>query len=482
MAVTEVNTPKTLDTMGVTALRKEAINSKLRMDVMIDDVYESFGGDVIKDPDGSAVPNSIYMKLEAGKDGSKGANSVTVPLLLHLTGDLILGGAKASGNEQTQQMRFFTMYYEEYGYNVASTNYGRNANEMAMYGVFERIQPQISVYLTEMHGLRVREASLQSNDHVLQNLAAAGTVDNAATGAHWNSNWFICGADPTFSPVGGGAIDGYGQPVFDADKQYSDHATGTAGETTEPFLNGEIPYGGFTEIIGEVLNKVSSNGATSAVTEGNISLSYLRSLAFYARTVKKIDTLDGGKYIVVLPSSQVKVLKDNASDTLGNVFIEQHRGAKGDSVSYTFKVGTVDNLEIYSDDRYPTLKVTAAEVDVTDEIDNANGVAFIGLTPSYVKPGGEDNRTLGVHNKTSNKNWDIGFLYGKAALCEWEVTPVHFEFEEQDYRRNKGTGAFGESGIRLVEYDIDSGWAGTTDDRENIGSIALAFTSPSITA
>ena len=481
MAVTEVNTPKTLDTMGVTALRKDAINSKLRMDVMIDDVYESFGGDVIKDPDGSSVPNSIYLNLDAGKDGSKGANSVTLPLLLHLTGNLILGGATASGNEQTQQMRFFTMYYEEYGYNVASTKYGRNKNEMEMYGIFEHIQPQISIYLTEIHGLRVREASLQSNDHVLQNLAAAGTVDNAATGAHWNSNWFIAGADPTYTVTGGGAIDGYGQPVFTAAKTYSDHATGTAGETLAPFLNGETPYGGFTETLGEVLNAVSAGGAADAVVEGNISLSYIRSLSFYARTVKKIEKLDNGHYVAVLPSAQIKVLKDNNSDTLGEVFLATHRDSAM-TAGYTFSVGTVDDIEIYSDDRYPTLLVTASEVDTADELDNANGVAYIGLTPSYVRPGGEDNRTLGVHSKTTNKNFDIGFLYGKAAICEWEVTPVHFEFEEQDYNRNKGTGAFGESGIRLVEYDVDTGWAGSSNARENIGSIALAFTSPSITA
>lgn len=479
--VTEVNKPNTLDTMEQLALRKEAINNKLRMDVMIDDVYEQFGGEVIKDPDGMPIPNSIYLNLDAAKDGSKGANSVTIPLLLHLQGDLILGGAKASGNEVTQQMRSFTMYYEEYGFNVASTNYGRNANEMAMYGVFEKIQPQISTYLTEMHGMRVREASLQANDHVLQNLALAGTVNNAATGAHWNSNWFIAGADPTYTVTGGGAIDGYGQPVFESEKLYSSHATGTAGETVAPFLNGATPYGGFTETIGEVLNNVSATGASNAVTEGNVSLSYLRSLAFYARTVKKIDPLDGQKYIVVLPSSQVKILKDNGTDTLGEVFLDTHRNSAS-SVSYTFKVGTVDNLEIYSDDRYPTLLVTAAEVDETDEIDNANGVSYIGLTPSYVQPGGVDNRGLGVHHKTTNKNWDIGFLYGKGAICEWVVTPVHFETETQDYNRNKGTGAFGESGIRLVEYDIDSGWAGTTNNRENIGSIALAFTSPSITA
>ena len=290
--------------------------------------------------------------------------------------------------------------------------------------------------MSEMHGMRVREASLQGNDHVLQNLSTIS--------AHWNSNWFIANADPTLVPATG-AIDGYGQPVFDAT---------TTGATS------------FTEIIADVLE-----GATTTANgvEANISLSYLRSLAYYARTVKNIETIDGDRYVVVLPSSQVKILKDDVDGMLGDIFTSQHRMNDKDTVGYTFKIGTVDNLELFSDDRYPTLLQ-----------EGANGAYT--LTPTYVKPGKVDTRVKAVYDSTSNKNFDIGFLYGKAAICEWEVTPLHFETESQDYSKRHGDGAFGESGIRLVEYDVDDGWAGTTDARYNVGSIALAFSTPSITA
>ena len=127
--VTAVNAPSTFDTLKVTALRKEAIDKKLRMDVMIDDVYEQFSSDVVKDPDGMHIPESIFLKLSAEQDGSKGANSVTLPMLLHLTGDLVLGDTVVSGTEETQDLRYFTMYYEEYAYAVASHKFGRLANE-----------------------------------------------------------------------------------------------------------------------------------------------------------------------------------------------------------------------------------------------------------------------------------------------------------------------------------------------------------------
>ena len=104
------------------------------------------------------------------------------------------------------------------------------------------------------------------------------------------------------------------------------------------------------------------------------------------------------------------------------------------------------------------------------------------LTPAFVKPGNTDARNKAVYAAGSNDAWDLGFLMGQAAVCEWTVRELHFETETQNYGYNKGTGAFGESGISLVEYDAADGWAGTANNRENYGSVVLAWTAPTVTA
>ena len=102
------------------------------------------------------------------------------------------------------------------------------------------------------------------------------------------------------------------------------------------------------------------------------------------------------------------------------------------------------------------------------------------MSPLFHQQGVDDDRVKSPY-AANNKRWSIGALMGKAALCEWEPTPVHMEYEKQNYGYNLGTGAFGESGISIVEYDLDS--ADQDDNsRENIGSIVLAWANPSITA
>jgi hypothetical protein len=139
-----------------------------------------------------------------------------------------------------------------------------------------------------------------------------------------------------------------------------------------------------------------------------------------------------------------------------------------DEMKYTGVIGRVGKLLLIEDQRYPTIEVTGA-----------NG--SWGITPSYLNPGDDDDRNKAVHNSTSNKTWDIGFLLGKAAVAEWEVTPIHMEYENQHYSHDKGTGAFGEGGISLVQYDLDSGSQDDTT-KENFGSIVLPFTTPAISA
>jgi hypothetical protein len=134
-----------------------------------------------------------------------------------------------------------------------------------------------------------------------------------------------------------------------------------------------------------------------------------------------------------------------------------------DEMRYTGVLGRVGSLLLVEDQRYPTIIRTDDGTNQT-------------LTPSFVKPGNVDGR---AKTPSGDARWDIGFLLGQAAVAELEVQPLHFETEEQNYGRDRGTGAFGESGISLVEYDVDAAAVANTS-KENKGSIALSWTCPSI--
>ena len=159
-------------------------------------------------------------------------------------------------------------------------------------------------------------------------------------------------------------------------------------------------------------------------------------------------------------------------------------------MNYSGKLGRVGKLLLIEDQRYPTIQITGV-------IDPTGAITAAVIETQFVKPGnggnvtGTDNRHKAPYNgistetpamaaSSNNMNLNIGFLLGKGAICEWEVKKLHFEEEVQDYGKYKGIGVFGESGIQLVQYDDDAGFAGTNDTRENFGSIVLPFANPSL--
>lgn len=419
-----VKTAKTLATMDVdSGLTLKAINAKLRMESVLFDIFENLSGEVLANGKQMvSVPDAIFLKLEAVPTG---ANTVTVPFLKALSGDATIG-AYTPGSEFTQSLLYCTFRYNEYGIAVASENYGINKNEMSMYGVFEQIQPQISEYMKEYRGMRIRQALLQTCDEVVAGLSS---VD-----FHFNSNWFICNAGT--------------QPTYDS-------TVGATGSSS------------FVENICDALDAAASG--TNGV-DANIDLNYLYALDYYASNVLKIEPImiDGvPSRIVTLPARQVQVLK-KSNLALGDNVHTLMTSKDGDKINYTGYVARVGSLVIVEDPRSPTVQKTGA-----------NG--SWALSCQYMRPGNDDDRKT-YFTQDNAENFDIGFCVGKAAVCEWEVTPVHFEVEVQNYRRYQGTGAFGESGIQLVEYDYDAGWAGTDNNRLNRGSVVLAFSIPTITA
>lgn len=425
MSVTALLTPNAFSAMnsGVggtvdAGLKLLAINKKLQVESTLDDIFEDLGADVVSSGRSVAIPNAIFMKLSAQPTG---ARQVTVPLLKALAGSPTLGAGTPVGAEVGQNLKYCTFFYNEYSFAVASENWGIKANEMAIYSVFEQIQPQMSKYIKELRGKRIREATLRTYDSVLTNLS---TVT-----ANWNKNWFIANTD-----LGS-------QPTWDATEATFHAATATIMNT--------------------------AGGATGDGANANIDLDYLLSLDYYAANYLKIDPIYlGGErtYVVLIPSTQIQILKRNDPGQLGDIYTSMVRENK-DEMKYTGVIGRVGSLLLIEDQRYPTINISSTT-----------------MTPVYVNPGNSDSRSKAVYNGSSNRNWDMGALYGAGAITEWIVKDSHFETEKQNYGYNQGNGIFAEGGIMITQYDTDTGWALSTDYRENTASIVLAFTTPAITA
>lgn len=433
------NAGGSLTDSGVTAgMRKLAIDNQLRLQMTLDDVFSDFQSEVIKDPDGMDIPNSIFLRF--GTTPMKGSHRITVPLTTPYTGSLLVGDVYVPGNEVKDVLRYFTMYYGEYAYAVSKDNFGRTANEMDMYNVYEKQTPKIAHFLSEQKGYRIREALLETADYVV-----AG--DNSEVTQKWNNNWYVANADPAVSDT-----DDWGQPDFTTAAAFEDR-------------------------LGSVMRAAAGVDATAAQA-ANISFENIRSIALYARLNKHIEQLDDGTYIMVVPSSQIKLLKALDADA-GTTYLDQYR-KEGTVVNYAYKVGRIENVEIYCDDRYPRVVHTVTDV---------AGTETSTLAATYVGAGNVDNRDFAPHggisadvtaDSSESGNWDIGYLLGKAAVAEWEVTPVHYETQKSNYNKREGNGAFGENGYTLVTYDNDAGFATDSTARINIGSIVCAWTAPSL--
>lgn len=51
----------------------------------------------------------------------------------------------------------------------------------------------------------------------------------------------------------------------------------------------------------------------------------------------------------------------------------------------------------------------------------------------------------------------VGFVYGKRALCEWMPEKFHWEWEYEWYDKFFGSGLFLSVGIKLLQYDKSVG-------------------------
>jgi len=297
------------------------------------------------------------------------------------------------GFEETLREKSMDAYYNEFSHAVSLYNYGIHfSSGTEPMGVnMDLATKKLGAYMEELAGLYYRQALLQRFSRNLTRSPVGVTQS-------WNSNWYV--------------------------KNVSD--------ANQPAYN-------------TTLQTHTDNIATALIAAGtganaNLDARYLTAL-HHRITTQRWEPLDigGGKnFILTIPSAQkFHILDlDRSDSTASGYFVPTHRWP--DKERYMFPEGAALgkwlNIYLVEDERAPTLTISGSAAPFT-------------LTPGYVHPGNVDERDTSVGAR------DVGFLLGKAPLVDMYPVKLHHKYDDYNYEKWAGKGAFGERGVQLRQYD-----------------------------
>jgi hypothetical protein len=411
--------PDSLTTLTATALQIKAYNTKLRTESVLNDVYDKLSESLDYSEKGAVVPDAIFLKLEKAPTG---AHSITVPLLMRLQGAPTYGTSTLVGNEESLRLKHMTVYYNLIRKAVATETYGVNYQDVSAYDLYGQVGPMMTDYFAELRGRRIREASMLTLSEEL-------TQAPISLKHLFNQNIFIPNVLLGGMPVG--------------DTRDLSEATGTWPNN-----------GAESDSSGSQVAHICAKLCTATITWTkpeycNLSVSALLALDHYCKyTVKLEPIMIGGQTTLIfcLPADQLTNLLNptNSTTNIGNIWknvmalreIEQYIPG-----AYC----RVKNLLLVEDSRYPTLTVGGYAATPTYT-----------LTPGFMQPGNDDGRNTSAFANATNLVFEVGFVYGKGALCEWITQPLKYATEAYDYEMVKGKGAYQCAGIQLVRYNVDA--------------------------
>jgi len=218
-----------------------------------------------------------------------------------------------------------------------------------------------------------------------------------------------------------------------------------------------------------VLQTYTNNIATSLINAGTgvnatLDARYLNALHHYI-TTERIEPLQlaGGKgYILTVPSNQkYHALNLERADSIASYYTSVTRFTDSEKSMFPegAALGKWLNIYLVEDERAPTLTIGGSAAPFT-------------LTPGYVHPGNNDQRD------TSAGARDVGFLLGRAPLIDFYPTKVHHKYDDYNYQKWEGKGAFCMRGVQLRTYD-DA--AATNTSWEQRYAVACIFARGTIT-
>ena len=373
-------------------LQQETWDNMLRMESMTKDPFEDFEGTFADNKE--VLPDGII----ANQAMAPGSHEHTIGLLKNLSGAGVTGRTDQIGQEQDQATQEVLVFANDVSQAVNTERYGIDANDKAAYKVLEKVQPQLSRWHKEISGKYNREA-------LLERYSVNLTVAPISRTKRWNENWLVKNVALT------------AQPVYD-----STNAT------------------------------YESNIATANTAGGSSAdwdVQYLNTIIHWVTSVKKIEPMDNGRYIVLVPSRQAIPLKDpSASDSIGGLFKDSHI-IEAATNSYKQYLGSYGILDLFEDPRAPV-------------VDDDSGLSAL------YKGAGSDDDT----GTASGDAYDIGFVMGKSALIKSTYEPLHFEEEIQNYKKVVGVGAFAGYGVTRLVYDDEGSETDASALNQNSGVLS----------
>lgn len=294
------------------------------------------------------------------------------------------------GFEETLRQKSTEIYFNEFSHAVSTWEYGIHQHDEKAWGVgMPEATRMLGNYMEELFGLHYRQA-------LLQRFSAPLTFNPVNQTQFWNSRWYVKNATAAQ------------QPAYNP--------------TLQTFTN----------------NIANSLIAAGTGVNATLDARYLTALHHYITTerIEPLQMPNGQKgYILTVPTNQkFHALNLENSGALAPYWTSVARMNEMDKANFPDLLGRWINIWLVEDERAPTISVTGSAVPFT-------------LTAGYVHPGNNDQRD------TSATARDIGFLLGRAPLIDFYPVKIHHEYDDYNYKKWQGKGAFCMRGVQLRQYD-----------------------------
>lgn len=406
-------------------LQIELYLTDVQQEALPEEIFDKLGADYIYSvgEDAPDMPNAIYLKLDAKADEGR---TVKVPLQKELSEAPTLGSLGDQRlNEEDWIMKYFRMEFTDVSHATTNQKYGVEALTKAPYKIFEYRATAMGKYYKQYFGKMRRMALLEQHSENL------GEAPHFLADA-WGVNWYV----PN--------VTNQNQPTYDT--TYQNHTN---------------------NIVTALMAAGTGQNAAGTVV-------YFQRLEEWARTevfINPIDFEDGTNgYIVTLPSPTARWMKNPTTGfpTLGALYRDESKFTKEVRFMYPGFLGQVGCLRFVEDNRYPTLTLGGSASG------SVAGQAAYTLTAQYRAMGRADDGSSDPRDKTVNARL-VGFLLGKAALCEWMPEGFHWEWEYEQYDKFFGSGVFCSVGIKQPIYTVSNA---QNQNIQQDGSIILPFAQP----
>lgn len=407
-------------------LQIELYLTDVQREALPEEIFDKLGADYVYSvkEDAPDMPNAIYLKLDSKADEGR---TCKVPLQKELSNNPTLGGAGDQRlNEEDWIMKYFRMQYTDVSHATTNQKYGVEALTKAPYKIFEYRAVALGKYFKQYFGKMRRQALLEQHS---ENLGEDPHFLADAWGVHW------------YVPN----VENWNQPTYDVD--YGDHTNNIAAA---------------------LMNAGTGQNAAGTVV-------YFQRLEEWARTEKfvvPIDFEDGSTgYVVLLPTPTARWMKNPTTGfpTLGALYTDATKFSPEVKLQFPGLIGQIGGLRFVEDPRYPTLTIGGSASG-----SQQGGGGQYAMTAQYRGMGNADDGSSDPRDKTANARL-IGFLLGKAALCEWMPEPFHWEWEYQQYDKYFGAGVFCSVGIKSPIYTLTNA---LNENIQQLSSIILPFAQP----